>query len=314
MRRKESVCREKIVTLQAEILYPCLWSRSSSHNRLAEFYPNRRMKVKRVLYIAQEMYPYTAESQMSTIGRQLPQAIQEKGIEIRTCMPRWGNINERRNQLHEVIRLSGMNIAIDDTDHPLIIKVASIQAARMQVYFIDNEDFFHKRQMLTDEEGQEYEDNADRAIFYARGVLETAKKLRWTPDVIHCHGWISSIVPLYLKQVFAEDPAFANAKIVFSGYDEVPTLSPREGLSARIAFRDATVDLIESTGLDFSQASSLGKLAVHFADGFVQVGQAQGLAEYAQEKNIPTLLSPTDELSAELYADFYNQVCGDNEE
>ena len=128
-------------------------------------------KAKKILFINQELLPYVPESALATAGRKLPQAIQDGGREIRTFMPKWGNINERRNQLHEVIRLSGLNIVIDDTDHPLIIKVASIQAARMQVYFIDNDDYFHKRLMMTDEDGKEYEDNAERAIFYARGVL-----------------------------------------------------------------------------------------------------------------------------------------------
>ncbi|MCF0235779.1 MAG: glycogen/starch synthase, partial [Bacteroidaceae bacterium] len=142
------------------------------------------MKAKKVLFITQEIFPYVSESAMSKAGREIPEAIQNSGFEIRTFMPRWGNINERRNQLHEVIRLSGLNISIDETDHPLIIKVASIQAARMQVYFIDNDDFFHKRMMIADEEGNEYADNIERAVFYARGVLETVKKLRWVPDVI----------------------------------------------------------------------------------------------------------------------------------
>ena len=137
------------------------------------------MKAKKILFITQEMTPYVPDSELAAMGRELPQEIQEKGREIRTFMPKWGNINERRNQLHEVIRLSGMNLIIDDTDHPLIIKVASIQAARMQVYFIDNDDYFLKRLMALDENGNEYEDNSERAIFYARGVLETVKKLRW---------------------------------------------------------------------------------------------------------------------------------------
>jgi starch synthase len=145
---------------------------------------------------------------MAQMGRTLPQAIQEKGREIRTFMPKWGNVNERRNQLHEVIRLSGMNLIIDDTDHPLIIKVASIQAARMQVYFIDNDDYFQHRLMATDENGVEYTDNDERAIFYARGVLETVKKLRWCPDIIHCQGWISAFVPLYIKKAYKEEPSF----------------------------------------------------------------------------------------------------------
>ena len=123
-----------------------------------------------------------------------------------------GIINERRGQLHEVIRLSGMNLIIDDTDHPLIIKVASVPQARVQVYFIDNDDFFMKRQMAVDEEGNEYNDNGERAIFFARGVLETVKKLRWTPDIIHCQGWMSSIIPLYIKTAYHDEPSLRTLK------------------------------------------------------------------------------------------------------
>ena len=158
------------------------------------------MKANRILFITQEITPFVPESQLANIGRNLPQATQDMGKEIRIFTPKWGNINERRNQLHEVIRLSGMNLIINDTDHPLIIKVASLQAARMQVYFIDNDDYFHNRQMTCDKEGVEYSDNDERAIFFARGVLETVKKLRWCPEVIHCHGWISALVPLYIKK------------------------------------------------------------------------------------------------------------------
>ena len=173
------------------------------------------MSAKKVLFITQEITPYVPDSELSVIGRDLPQAIQDKGREIRTFMPKWGNINERRNQLHEVIRLSGMNLIIDDTDHPLIIKVASIQAARRQVYFIDNDDYFSHRQMTTDEDGNDYDDNGERAIFYARGVLETVKKLRWCPDIIHCHGWISAMVPLYIKKAYNEEPSFSDSKVIF---------------------------------------------------------------------------------------------------
>ena len=165
-------------------------------------------KANKVLFITQEITPYVSESEMANIGRNLPQAIQEKGREIRTFMPKWGNINERRNQLHEVIRLSGMNLIIDDTDHPLIIKVASIQSARMQVYFIDNDDYFQNRLQTADENGVEYDDNDSRAIFYARGVLETVKKLRWCPDVIHCHGWMTALAPLYIKKAYKDEPSF----------------------------------------------------------------------------------------------------------
>ena len=157
------------------------------------------MSKTKILFVTQEMIPYMPETEIAKTCRELPQAIQERGHEIRTFMPKYGSINERRNQLHEVIRLSGMNLIIDDTDHPLIIKVASIQAARMQVYFTDNDDYFQRKVGEVMDEANR-EDNDERSIFYARGVLETVKKLRWEPDIIHCHGWLSSLVPLYVKK------------------------------------------------------------------------------------------------------------------
>ena len=177
------------------------------------------MESKKVLFVSQEITPYLPETELSQISRTLPQAIQETGKEIRTFMPKYGNINERRNQLHEVIRLSGMNLIIDDTDHPLIIKVASIQAARMQVYFIDNEEYFQRKHTVVDANGKDFADNDERMIFFARGVLETVRKLRWSPDLVHCHGWFTSLVPLYLKKAYREDPLFADSKVVFSFYN-----------------------------------------------------------------------------------------------
>ncbi|HRZ41311.1 MAG TPA: glycogen/starch synthase [Bacteroidales bacterium] len=174
----------------------------------------------RVLFVTQEITPYMKESHLGLIGRYLPQGIQEKGREIRTFMPRFGTINERRNQLHEVIRLSGMNIVINDADHPLIIKVASIQSARMQIYFIDNEDYFHRKSVLRDKNNVFYEDNDERAVFYSRGVIETVKKLGWAPSIIHCHGWLSSILPFYIKTAYHENPIFSRAKVIFSLYDD----------------------------------------------------------------------------------------------
>ena len=166
------------------------------------------MSSTRILYVCQEITPYLPETEMSSLCRTLSQTMQERGYEIRTFMPRYGCINERRNQLHEVIRLSGMNLIIDDNDHQLIIKVASIPAARVQIYFIDNDDYFSRKAVLTDAEGNYFADNDERSIFFARGVLETVKKLRWTPSIVHCHGWFSSVVPVYLKHVFADDPIF----------------------------------------------------------------------------------------------------------
>src|ERR1035437_2631783 len=177
------------------------------------------MEKPTVLYVSQEIATYLPDTEISLISRQLPQAIQERGKEIRSFMPRYGLINERRNQLHEVIRLSGMNIIIDETDHPLIIKVASLQAARMQVYFIDNDDYFQRKSNFADEQGVEFVDNNERSIFFVRGVLETVKKLRWSPNIVHCHGWFTALLPLFLKKTFYEDPIFKKSKVIYSLYN-----------------------------------------------------------------------------------------------
>lgn len=268
------------------------------------------MNVKKVLFITQEIVPYVSESAMSSAGRYLPQAIQESGREIRTFMPRWGGINERRNQLHEVIRLSGMNIIIDDTDHPLIIKVASIQAARMQVYFIDNDDYFHKRQMLVDENGEEYPDNVERAIFYARGVLETVKKLRWCPDVIHCFGWMSAVAPLYIKTAYKDDPPFANAKVIYSAYNEKPSSLSVDDFKRCLSFRSVDDAFLSGLDVDFSSLDVLNRLAVAFSDGLVQAedGACPDLMDFAAARNLPLLAYPGTDSLAESYGEFYEKV------
>ena len=176
------------------------------------------MASRKILYVCQEIMPYLPESELSSLSRHLAQAMQERGNEIRTFMPRYGCINERRNQLHEVIRLSGMNLIIDDNDHQLIIKVASIPSARIQIYFIDNDDFFSRKATLTDAEGKEFADNDERAIFMARGVIETVRKMGWVPDVIHCHGSLTALMPLYLKKNYSDDPIYRDTKIVYSDY------------------------------------------------------------------------------------------------
>lgn len=271
------------------------------------------MKAKKVLFITQEITPYVPESPLAAAGRTLPQAIQERGHEIRTFMPRWGNINERRNQLHEVIRLSGMNIIIDDTDHPLIIKVASIQAARMQVYFIDNDDYFHKRLMQADEAGVDYPDNVERAIFYARGVLETVKKLRWCPDVIHCQGWMSAIAPLYIKTAYREDPPFANARVVYSDFNHYPSTGLGERFAESLAFRGASVDLLERAGVDLGQPDALGRIATAFADGYVECpgNPNMELTTFAQAHNIPVLSGLDADNQADACHQFYEDIYGD---
>lgn len=268
------------------------------------------MSVKKILFITQEITPYVPESELSLIGQSLPQAIQDKGREIRTFMPKWGNVNERRNQLHEVIRLSGMNLIIDDTDHPLIIKVASIQAARRQVYFIDNDDYFQHRLMTVDEDGKEYEDNGERAIFYARGVLETVKKLRWCPDVIHCHGWMSAIVPLYIKKVYSEEPSFRDSKVIFSVYED--------GFKSNLVPNFKEQVLLKGVGLeDLSMVNDtidydeLCKLAIAYADGVVSNSQkvSKKVMDFARSLNKPIVdFCPSNTEYADACNALYDQV------
>ena len=264
----------------------------------------------KVLFITQEIIPYVAESEMSSTGRYLPQAIQEKGKEIRTFMPKWGNVNERRNQLHEVIRLSGMNLIIDDTDHPLIIKVASIQAARMQVYFIDNDDYFQNRLMATDENGKEYEDNEERAIFYARGVLETVKKLRWCPDVIHCQGWISALVPLYIKTAYQDEPSFRDSKVVFSLFADELKSDLQENIIDKLLLKNIIREDIESILPASATYKDLCKLAISYSDGIIQNSKDVDpeLLEYAREKGIPVLEYDSSETYAEAFNNFYGTI------
>lgn len=176
---------------------------------------------KRILFVSQQIYPFLdVETPIRLRNRQLPEYFQSKGFETRTFMPKFGEINERRNQLHEVIRLSGINLIISESDHPLLIKVASIQSARIQIYFIDNDVYFHRRKGLVDADGCEYKDNDERCVFFARGVLETVKKLRWTPDIIYCSGWMSALVPLYVKKAYHDTPFFSDTKVVLALDDD----------------------------------------------------------------------------------------------
>ena len=263
--------------------------------------------VKRVLFVNSEMSPYLPESQIASIARQLPQGIQERKKEIRSFMPRYGFINERKNQLHEVIRLSGMNIIISDIDHPLVIKVASISAARIQVYFIDNEDYFRRKYMFSDDKGKFFPDNDERAIFFARGVLETAKKLRWAPDIIHCHGWISHLVPAYLKKSYKDDPIFSSSKIVLSLYSDTPETPFNPDFAAKAAFGGLTKDDLqylskESDGID------LAKTAIQYADGII-LGAPDVKPEIvrsARARKLPFLQYDEGAVQDGTYVDAYN--------
>jgi len=267
------------------------------------------MDAKKILFIAQEITPYLPESEIATICRNLPQGIQERGREIRTFMPKFGNINERRNQLHEVIRLSGMNLIIDDTDHPLIIKVASIQSARMQVYFIDNDDFFQRKNTVQDDNGKEYDDNDDRSIFYVRGVLETVKKLRWIPDIIHCHGWISAPTALYIKRMYADDPCLKDAKIVYSIYDDAFQTPFRETFPSKLKMDGAKEGDIKELKKDTSFVG-VSKVAIDFADGVIQGSETihPELLDYAANKGKPFLSYQPSDSYIDAFNDFYDVI------
>ena len=266
------------------------------------------MEKTKVLFVSQEITPYLPETEMSEIGRYLPQGIQEKGKEIRTFMPRYGCINERRNQLHEVIRLSGMNLIIDDTDHPLIIKVASIQAARMQVYFIDNEDYFHRKQILLDENGNGFADNDERAIFFARGVLETVKKLRWAPDVVHCQGWFTGLLPLYLKKSFNEDPLFTDTKVVFSIYDDefsTPFSGEFKNKAIVEGVSDEDVKILED-----ADYIAIHKLAIDQSDAIIMGSPKinEEIKTYAKASGKPFMEYKSKEEYVSAYSDFYDEL------
>lgn len=270
---------------------------------------------KKVLFINQEIIPYVPETELSVMGKKVPQAIIDKGWEIRTFMPKWGNINERRGQLHEVIRLSGMNLIIDDTDHPLIIKVATIPQTRIQVYFIDNDDYFAKRKMTTDENGVEYADNGERAVFFARGVLETVKKLRWIPDVIHCQGWMSAVIPFYIKTAYADEPSFANTKVVTSLLGTKFDNNLADNFKRCIEHRDATLDKLETYPESFD-CNTLAKFAIDYSDGVIDANEAVSdeLRKYAAERLGDKFITCHDDNIQEEYNALYNALTENNEQ
>ncbi len=269
------------------------------------------MSSQKVLFISQEITPYLPQTPMSEINRLLPQKVQEKGFEVRMFMPKYGCINERRNQLHEVIRLSGMNLIIDDTDHPLIIKVATLQSSRMQVYFIDNDDYFQRHPASELEIVSHPEDNDERSIFFVRGVAETVKKLRWDPVVIHCSGWVTALTPLYLKHIYNEDPSFRGAKVIYSLFDDAfdGTFDPQmlkklkdDGLP------DKYLTAIKNGDIDHC---AINRLAIEHAYAIVQAREnvSPELIEYAIKSGKPFLPYPGEGVeSMAAYTDFYDTI------
>lgn len=265
------------------------------------------MEKKKVLFISQEIEPYLPKNDLNQICRKLPQAIQEKGKEIRTFMPRYGCINERRNQLHEVIRLSGMNIVVNDADHPIIIKVASIQAARMQVYFIDNEEFFKRKAILKDKDsGEEFADNDERALFFARGVIETIIKLRWAPDVIQLSGWFTGFVPIYLKEMYKNNPLFAKTKIIYSLFDEPFTKELDPAIKDKLA--EDNISPERYSAIEESRSyKQFTKMIVENCDAVIYANGPVGdeIEDIVESCDTPAYnIDP----NSEDYADKYNEI------
>ena len=265
------------------------------------------MAKTKILFITHEMSPFLELTKISEIARQLPQAMQDKGCEIRILMPRFGSINERRNRLHEVIRLSGMNIIINDSDNPLIIKVASIPSARMQVYFLDNEEYFQRKYVFTDSNNKFYEDNDERAIFFCKGALETVKKLGWAPDVVHCHGWMSSLVPAYLKTIYKDDPTFKNSKVVYSVYEDDFTTALNSDFASKAIMNGMTAENIELYAEATNTAMNLGAIA--YSDAIVCASENidEEVLKFVKNANKPTLeyISTSD---FENYHNLYEEI------
>lgn len=266
------------------------------------------MKKTRVLYVSQEITPFLPKNEVSEVSRNLPQGIHEKGKEIRVFMPKYGSINERRHQLHEVIRLSGMNLVVNDTDHPLIIKVASIPTARMQVYFIDNEDYFQRKAVLKDKSGKFFKDNDERSMFFCRGVLETVRKLGWAPDVIHCHGWFTAMLPMYIKKYYNDDPHFTDAKIVYSAYNSEFQGTFDKKLPSKLEMDG--FEKADMTELEDPSIENLHKIAFKYADGIVEGSKdlPENITEAIKNAEAAKLEYCDPSACVKMYSDFYDEI------
>jgi len=263
------------------------------------------MKDKRILYVSSEVIPYLPDTEISSMSFEAPRMVNDNGGQIRIFMPRYGNINERRHQLHEVIRLSGMNLVINDLDMPLIIKVASIPKERMQVYFIDNEDYFKRKATYADENGNFFQDNDERAIFFAKGVIETVKKLNWSPDIIHVHGWLASFLPLYLKTYYSNEPLFENSKIVTSVYNQGFEDTLNKDLIKKIKFDGIADEVIGH--LENPDYFNVMKTAMDHSDALI-IGSndlSPNFEEYLKNLEKPVLKYHNKEEFSQAYLDFY---------
>jgi starch synthase len=266
---------------------------------------NNHMKEKRILYVSSEVVPYLPETEISSMSFEAPRMVNKQGGQIRIFMPRYGNINERRHQLHEVIRLSGINLVINDLDMPLIIKVASIPKERIQVYFIDSEEYFKRKATLTDEEGKLFPDNDERSIFFAKGVIETVKKLNWAPDIIHVHGWLASLLPLYLKEYYKDEPLFTSSKVVTSLYNQSFDGTLNNDMINKIKFDNLNNDAIET--LKNPTYNNIMKVAIDYSDALI-VGSEEipeELQNYLNNCKKPVLDYHSPETFADAYTEFY---------
>jgi len=264
------------------------------------------MNGKKILFVSSELVPYLPENEVSLMSYEAPKMVNSNGGQIRIFMPRYGNINERRHQLHEVIRLSGMNLVINDMDMPLIIKVASIPKERIQVYFIDNEEYFKRKATFTDENGTLFPDNDERAIFFAKGIVETVKKLNWSPDIIHVHGWMASLVPLYLKKYYADEPLFSESKVVTSVYSKGFEEELNTDLIKKIAFDGIPEESLAS--LHHPDYNNLLKIAVDYSDAVILASEEipEDLNNHIANLQIPVLPYVPFHEFEEAYANFYN--------
>ncbi|MBK9270961.1 MAG: glycogen/starch synthase [Saprospiraceae bacterium] len=265
------------------------------------------MSKKKVLYITQEIDPFVNHDGFGEMIQKLPAFAQESGMEIRILMPRFGTINERRHRLHEVVRLSGMNIIIDDDDYALIIKVASLPGSRIQVYFLDNDEFFKRKFVFEDEEGRPYDDNQDRMIFFCKGALEIVKKFGWPPDIIHCHGWMTSLIPFYLKTVYKNDPVFKQSKVILSLYEKSLESSFTDSFFKKAAINNLKADQLNvfknGTGI------ALQKGAIPYADGIIRGSGnlSESLIQAVEANNKPNILTQEENFLPD-YIDFYKTI------
>jgi starch synthase len=266
------------------------------------------MEEKRILYVSSEVVPYLAENEVSLMSYNVPKMINDQGAQIRIFMPRFGNINERRHQLHEVIRLSGMNLVVNDFDMPLIIKVASIPKERIQVYFIDNDEYFKRKATFSDEEGVLYPDNDERAIFFAKGVVETVKKLNWVPDIIHVHGWMAALLPIYMKHYYKDEALFSETKIVTSVYSQSFEGTLNTEMMGKMQFDNIPQEAIKD--IEVPDYENIIKASVLHSDGIIIASEnlSSSLTKFIESSGKPFLPFATKEEYASLYTSFYKKM------